>query len=291
MIRLVDNRDIDRALWDRLILAKGNARMYLLSAYLDAVCWDWQALVFGDYDVLMPLPIRRHWTGRLRHDIPLYVQQLGIIGLNDLNQDLKNKFILTANNQFNKFIHSFNQENGDIEIDGLVSEHRTNYELDLNNKYESIRSKYGDNLKRNLRKVDVKGLQFRSNSEFELLESFVRKYSNSNDPSPKHIKTIRRINQIKDLPFRPDIYAVWMNDKPIAVAFAPRFQNRITLLIPRSNDDGREVNAMAYLIDQIIQKNSESEMVLDFEGSMLSGVGQFYRRFGAVDRPYVILRK
>ena len=94
MIRLIKNKDIDRDKWDRLIAEKGNSRMYALSGYLDAVCRDWNAVIYGDYEVVMPIPIKRKWTGRLRFDMPLFVQQLGIVGLKDSGHELKNQFIV-----------------------------------------------------------------------------------------------------------------------------------------------------------------------------------------------------
>ena len=132
MIRLIKNKDIDRINWDRLISTKGKGRMYPLSGYLDTVSKDWNALVYGDYEVVMPLPIRRKWFGLTQHDIPLFVQQLGIVGLKDSGEELRNEFIIAASKLYRKFIHSFNHENGLIELDGFESIYRTNYELDLN---------------------------------------------------------------------------------------------------------------------------------------------------------------
>ena len=289
MIRLIKNKDIDRDKWDRLIAEKGNSRMYALSGYLDAVCRDWNAVIYGDYEVVMPIPIKKMWTGRLRFDMPLFIQQLGIIGLKDSDQELKYQFIELASGLYPNFIHSFNHENGLIELDGFKSTDRTNYELDLNKSYEAIRQGFSDNLIRNLKKSSNAKLTFRLSTKFDLLESFISHYSNSDDSSPKHVRAIKEITEIKQLHFSSKIFSVCGSGDPIAVCLAPSLGMRITLLIPRSSDDGRSVNAMAFLIDSIIRQYSESEMILDFEGSMLPGVAQFYKGFGAVDRKYTVL--
>jgi len=183
--------------------------MYFLSAYLDAVCYDWDALIYGDYEVVMPIPHSIFMLFVRRYDIPLFIQQLGIIGLKENQGDLKNEFIQKSQNLFRGYFCSFCFE----------------------------------------------------------------------------------IYSINHPFFESDIYSVWKADEPLAVCLAPRFQDRITLLIPRSNDEGLSMNAMAFLIDQIIQRNTGSNVVLDFEGSMLPGVAQFYSGFGALDRKYSILQR
>jgi len=71
-----------------------------------------------------------------------------------------------------------------------------------------------------------------------------------------------------------------------ACGFFVYFQNRIYNLFPASNDFGKKNGAMFGLIDKIIQENSESESILDFEGSKVEGVARFYRGFGATERNY-----
>jgi len=290
-LRIFKNKEIDRLKWDETILSKGVGRMYFLSAYLDAVCYDWDALIYGDYEVVMPIPHSIFMLFVRRYDIPLFIQQLGIIGLKENQGDLKNEFIQKSQNLFRGYFCSFCFENDVQEIKGLKSNIRTNFELDLNQSYDDLRNGYSSNLTRNLKKADDAGLKFKMDTDFEILESFILNHSKPDDPSPRKIEMIKSIYSINHPFFESDIYSVWKADEPLAVCLAPRFQDRITLLIPRSNDEGLSMNAMAFLIDQIIQRNTGSNVVLDFEGSMLPGVAQFYSGFGALDRKYSILQR
>ena len=57
---------------------------------------------------------------------------------------------------------------------------------------------------------------------------------------------------------------------------------RITYLIPVASAFGKKNGAATLLVDQIIKKYRHSHQILDFEGSMISGVAKFYESFGAV---------
>ena len=51
--------EIHRAGWDECIKHAFNGSVYGYSWYLDAVCWEWEALVVGDYEMVMPLPLQK----------------------------------------------------------------------------------------------------------------------------------------------------------------------------------------------------------------------------------------
>ncbi|MBT8218674.1 MAG: hypothetical protein KJP00_02535 [Bacteroidia bacterium] len=288
MIRYIKNKEINRLKWDQRVIDSGNSRMYALAGYLDSVTRSWDAIVLGKYEAILPIPIDRKWL-LARSIFPPFVQQLGVIGTTD--KDTIEDMINMARKHFRRFQHQLNHENGKVNIDGLNSAMRTNYELDLHDSYEVLRRSYDKHLLRNLERAAANDLEYHESEAFAILESFIRKFSNRQDPSPKHLDKIKAICDYKTELFRPSIYSVSINDERVAVALAPQFGNRITLLIPRSSDEGRQYNAMAFLIDQLIQQNAGKHRTLDFEGSMIPGVARFYKQFGAIDRPYFNIYK
>jgi hypothetical protein len=56
--------------------------------------------------------------------------------------------------------------------------------------------------------------------------------------------------------------------------------------IGASNNVGRDLRAMYFLFDRLIDEYSEQSIVLDFEGSDIEGVGRFFSGFGALLVPY-----
>ena len=57
-----------------------------------------------------------------------------------------------------------------------------------------------------------------------------------------------------------------------------------------SNEKGKELRGMYFLIDTFLQKNAGKGILLDFEGSMLEGVARFYEGFGASQETYYQLK-
>ena len=53
---------------------------------------------------------------------------------------------------------------------------------------------------------------------------------------------------------------------------------------------GRVKRAHFYLLDQLIAEFATKNMILDFEGSDVPGIAEFYRKFGSVNQPYPFLK-
>ena len=56
-VKWLRGSDIHKAKWDVCISHAFNGSVCGYSWYLDSVCWDWEALVMDDYQMVMPLPL------------------------------------------------------------------------------------------------------------------------------------------------------------------------------------------------------------------------------------------
>ncbi|MDZ4667693.1 MAG: hypothetical protein SGJ00_07395 [bacterium] len=55
MIRYLSHSAIDKVKWDHCIGTAENHLIYGLSWFLDIMCTEWEALVKGNYEEVMPL--------------------------------------------------------------------------------------------------------------------------------------------------------------------------------------------------------------------------------------------
>lgn len=61
-IRYLSREEIDATKWDRCIDLAPNGLLYACSTYLDCMSSNrWDALVSGDYEIVMPLPYKKIW--------------------------------------------------------------------------------------------------------------------------------------------------------------------------------------------------------------------------------------
>ena len=58
-IRHLRHNEINYSLWDKCITNAKNSLVYASTWYLDVVSPDWEALVAGNYEYIMPLPDRK----------------------------------------------------------------------------------------------------------------------------------------------------------------------------------------------------------------------------------------
>ena len=59
-IKYLKNDEIDPIMWDRCIARSHNGNVFGYSWFLDSVCNTWDAIVLGNYNAVMPLPVKKN---------------------------------------------------------------------------------------------------------------------------------------------------------------------------------------------------------------------------------------
>jgi hypothetical protein len=170
---------------------------------------------------------------------------------------------------------------------------KTNLILPLNRPYTEIYNAYNDNIKRNIKKSIKNELLIKnhiSDSEFTrfYFENNIKLISNLKNIHLKYIKSIIK-NATQHNAAK--IYSVYHKEQLIAINLFLFTNNRIISLLPSSNEEGRKLHAMSFLLNHVIEQNANKEMVFDFEGSMIEGVARFYKNFGAINQNYYAVKK
>lgn len=274
--------------YDLCIDASYNSHIYAYSWYLDIVTKrQWEVLVLDDYKAVMPLPFSRVKRKLFKKMItqPLLCQQLGVFYLTELTQETSNLFL----NEYKKmsvFSYQFNYFNTLFLNDLSSKTEKVNYELDLHKPYNVIKSNFNKNLKRNLNKAQKNSLSITNNitiTQFITLKKQHSKHKIKRSNFFLMEKLTAKLIQHKKAKF----HGVLKDNKLIAIGFFIYSNNRIIHLLSVSNQEGKTEFAIPFLFDNIIQKNENENTIFDFEGSMLPGVAQFFKSFGAVNKPYI----
>jgi hypothetical protein len=81
IIQHLTHAEIDKVKWDACIDKAGNGLIYGHSVYLNKMCnGQWDALVMGNYETVMPLTRRKKWGIYYLYQ-PAFTQQLGIFSI------------------------------------------------------------------------------------------------------------------------------------------------------------------------------------------------------------------
>lgn len=282
LIRHLTHNSIDKKKWDELISSATNGLIYAKSWYLDIVSPNWEALVSDDYSYVFPIPIKRKY--KLPYIVqPPLTQQLGVFSKQMVSGDIIQLFIQRLPSY--SYELNLNEHN---RISGLAGE--PNFVLDLSKGYQTISMSYSKNTVRNIEKAKKNQLEVVENVSLSGFIDFYRQTKKTYktidyECLEKLIKAGQQHNEFR-------LCGVFdASGEMIAALCYAEFNQRITYLVPVSNEKGKQTFAMFYLVDRIIQQESGNNKLLDFEGSKIEGVARFYKGFGAKNHPYYTLKK
>ncbi len=286
-IKFVANKDIDRAKWDRSIANSLNSRVYAFSWYLNIVCPGWCGLIWGDYQFIMPLIIRRK-LGMTFLLQPIYAQQHGVFP--DAPTEIQTAFLLSIYDRFNYIAIQLNAAHSLPFPEKFNLNIRTNLILNLNSDYPEIQSRYSKHAKRKLKKAEslkvsvIKGLQ-----PMEYIR--LKNEATNNRISSKSIQTLLRLIEFGYSSGRGTIYAAYSETNSLcSAAFFLNDGARAIYLNAASLDEGKQNSSMYQIVDTFIREHSDTPLTLDFEGSSIPGIARFYEGFGALPEQYYSLK-
>lgn len=286
MIRYLEHKAIDKTKWDALIAECGN--IYAYSWYLDIAHPGWGALVDDDYQAVMPL------TGGNKFGVnylfqPFFVQQLGMFSKTPMTEDKLKDFLDAIPEKYRFCELRFNESNT---LDDNIEEidYHRNILLDLKQDIESLRANYHQNTKRNLAKAETHNLHL---LDVVLPQQVVDLFRDNRGArlekwgDAEYGVLLRLVEEAQ----KHDATFVWgVTDKeggePLCAAIFMKTTDRITFLFSGLNEEGKQCQAMTYLIDQVIQRYADQPITFDFEGSDNDNLARFYLGFGGYEVRY-----
>lgn len=259
---------------------------YSFTWYLDSISENWGGLVLRDYQAVFPIVLSKKFGLNIVIN-PYYSQQLGMVsdGTHPLFENaclrfLQRKYIFSSINLHYKSV---------AESSKLLTE-RPNYILRLNRDYKSIKEGYSKNTQRNLNKAIDKQVYTKPFTNPTAFAKYCEEINlgNIKSYSKKHTLHLEQLITACAKHNIGEMIAAYIpgNEKPIALGFFVKFKNRIINLVPLTLEHGRDSNGMTFILNEIIQRNSNTDTIFDFEGSSVEGVARFYKGFGALPQNY-----
>ena len=286
MIQLLEHNAIDKKKWDATIAACGN--IYAFSWYLDVVHPEWEAMVEDDYQVVMPL------TGGKKFGVnylfqPYFVQQLGVFSKAALSPEKTSEFLQAIPSKYRFAEIRLNESNAlDNSIQGI--EYHRNVLLDLNQDYEAIRAHYHTNTKRNLAKAEGNNLQIVDTViPYHVVALFTDNRGALLDKwGDAEYARLTRVTQAAVN--HKSAFILGVTEKGVGqllcAAIFMKTKDRITFLFSGLTEEGKQRQAMTYLLDQTIQRLANQPFTFDFEGSDDENLARFYLGFGGNETQY-----
>jgi hypothetical protein len=278
-IQYVQRKAIDDERWNRVISLSPYETAYAHTWYLDACSDQWDALILGDYRVVMPLAFRRKMGIRYLYQ-PRFCQQLGAYSEQQVDAPALKTFLHEMKQNFRLGDYALNEGNRLEDAPGFRLSASTNYTLRLQPGYTSVSEGYSTNCRRNLKKAAESGIVFSDRVPVEDLVLLKREHDHKVQSESHYRHLIRMFGSLHQ---QEHLLAcgVMKDGVLCAGALLAHGTKRIHYLLSVSSRAGREAKAMFLVIDQVIRNHAGNPVCLDFEGSDIAGIARFFRGFGA----------
>jgi hypothetical protein len=284
---------IDFERWDESLQRAHSPLPYAESYYLHALAPGWNALISEDYTWLMPLPCNRNLLGFQQVYQPYFVQQLGLFGPESASASLVKQALLAIPRSYLRVRQCLNAENTVPKVPGIRTSLRPNYLLALELDYSTLSSAYSKSLRKRVRRAsELHTLDKAPCSPSELIHWY-RQHQGGKANLP--VKAYLRLQAGMEKALANNKGFIWgARDHAGALRVAGFFlcnDQRIINLFGSSDEEGRELFSMHYLLDQVIQQHAGQPRLLDFEGSSIPGVAAFFESFGSYNHSYTFIER
>ncbi len=282
-IKILKSTEINIEKWNALV-NDSKAPIYAQYHYLDGVCKTWKALVWNDYELILPIPYKTKFFIPYAYSVP-FIQQLGFIG--NLSIDFS-----TIKKAIKKIVRAgeiyANHTNSFLLQEKINIVQKLNLVLPLQQSYEQIQSNFSNDTLRNIGKANKQNFDYRDDIDIETCVNLYQEnygYKMQNIAQTDYLsfaKVCKYFAQKQQCFCR----AVQYENDIVACAIILKDEHKLYNLANTTTAKGKKLSANYFLFNSLLKEFSLSNLALDFEGSEIAGVKKFYESFDAKPEPY-----
>ncbi len=285
-IKYVSREDVDKVKWNSCVHFAANGNIFGYKWYLDCLTKDWGGLIEGDYESVFPVIwATNFWKKKFLYH-PLLARELGLFSVNILSPKRLRTFLDKIPPEFGKGVIRLNERNQPIVEWGMRTIDRTNFQLLLNQPYESLAANYQGRMADFERPSGT--FKATNNLKPEKIAAFYKQHSVDRRKDKEF-----KFHALQRIMYNA-LHRGWGSGSGIldqqgnlqAVNFFLFSHNRAVSLVPVESPAGRRFGALNLLFDLFIQASAGRPLILDFNSS-----SDRYQDFGAVATRYYELWK
>lgn len=284
-------KEIDLLKWDQCIKSASHPLIYGLSNYLTQMSPNWEALVLNDYETVMPLCHKKKWGISYLYQ-PAFVAQMGIFGKSGTDSSIVKAFVDRALEQYRFMEVPLNYFNSIPDTYAANCIQRNNFTLSLNDTYEHIAQHFSGSHSKNIKRSAQFVLKYEvGNHPTAIIQLFRELYSDRKlvyqEKDYQHFEILcNMLAETQQLIVRK---VTNEQQQMMAGIILLKDEHRLYNVMSCVTTEGRKKEANYFLFQQLIQEFCNQNLLIDFEGSDVPGIANFYAGFGAINEPYPFL--
>jgi hypothetical protein len=239
----------------------------------------------------MPITLRKKYGISYLYQ-PYFLQQAGIFSTKKNTESLVNTFLTEIQKRFQFVEINLNYANTLSSNKHIKCVERNNFILSLNDTYKNISIKFNTNFVRNIKQAGKNSFTYEKVEVADELIDLYKKLYGTRFPSVKksdydalktNCKTLLSSNNLI-------LRKASINGKIQAAIILLKDAKRLYNIAPSVTEDGRKLSANHFLYNSVIEEFAEQDLILDFEGSDLKGVANFYQSMNPINEKYVSIK-
>lgn len=284
-LHILPSHEIDPVKWDSCVTRSQHAMLYATCQYLNAMADNWSGIIQEDYEAVMPVCWRKKMGIRYAYTIP-FIQQLGWY----TNVNIDGSAFAGALSRFVSYGgYAFNYANIVKEANVATA---SNYILNLALTYNEITAGYSGDALNNIKKAGRAKCTYQQGDIDEAITYYQALYAGRLRGTTRHdydnfTRLVSALANKGQAFARKVIHEA--NGETLSIALLLKDNSRLYNIMNSTTVAGRKTSANHLLFDRLFAEFAGSNLVFDFEGSDIPGIGLFYQKFGAVNQPYVQL--
>ncbi len=292
VIKYIPHKEINKEAWNHCLDNAVNQLVYAYSWYLDTVSPNWDALVLGNYEAIMPLTQRKRFTLAYLAQ-PAFTQQLGVFYSDLEHMNVTNDFLRAIPDKFKLIELNLNTYNIQSNPTYTPKQNVTCL-LDLSNSYDVLKGNYSQQIIRNIKKAEASNLTISKEISPQTIVDLFKSNKGKTIKKLKNKIYSTLIDLCKVLTHNNALICLGIKNNGgmyIAGAIFIKYNDQAIFLFSGANDEAKSCGAMSLLIDNFIKTHAATNLLLDFEGSNNKNLARFYLGFGAKSINYYSIRK
>lgn len=280
-MRIVAEHPNLRRQYEQIVASQARFGFFSQIWVQDALHSNWVYVLNDQHQILLRLPVVRKF-GLKAYLQPLFIRDLDLLA--DLSAAQCNELIACLQKRL--FLHV----NISVKTNSMQKGQTGKFQqLKLSGDIELLRAGYSENVKRSLKKA--KDLQLRDIS-FSVFHSFFIQQKGEdlghlNAAAWFRLEKLAAAAENKELFYCCGTYA---DKELLAVGLFFKWKKQLYFMKGTLNDQGKKCGALVFLIDAVLEKHVPAYEDIDFIGSNQESIAAFYKKFGAVDHRYLIIK-
>ncbi len=288
-LQILPSYKIDGLKWNNRVHESENGLIYSTTQFLNGMCGrQWLGLIWNNYEYVMAVPFRKKYGIRYVYQ-PAFTQQLGVVG-HFPPKEIIQQCIDALQVRFKYINYPFNfAQQGCLQNE--VYKTRTNYTVCLHEPAATLTQRLSAHFNKSLRRLQKLDFKYMICTDFRFVIAQHRKINGAaiGSYTTKDWQALTELCKHFANEKKLIVREVVLEGELVCACLLVQDAKRIYNLVSFVNAAGKKAEANYFLYYNLMAEFSGKQLLLDLEGSDVTGIANFYLKMHPQKEQYAVM--